>query len=795
VYATVILNTRQSGIGNGLTYKVGADSGVWDVARARVGLLVKAPLRKKLVEGIIVDLHDEKPEGDYDVKEIAKVLSAEPLLTKNQIELARWIADYYVCPLKQSIGLWLPGGEWEKLLPEREEFLRYTIQLNSIVDRKLGKKQQELIDYLQGKDWVRWKEVKEAVGVERNVVRKLIEQRDVESRIDMSHLCHPEERGASVPSVTKGVSLQHDVLFPSDITLTPRQAAAYKAIKADTRPTLLFGITGSGKTEIYAALIRDAIESGKSAILLLPEILLTENFIERFQKLIDRESIAIVHSRLTPANRRAMWRRCREGSIRLVIGSRSALFSPLPHLSLIIVDEEHEWTYKNEQSPRYHAGKVAERMSISTRHAERSEGEAIAKPERSRSTSQGMEELPLELMRGASTASFARYGGAQDFAQHDVIQSLSPDVKVLFGSATPSVESWYKAKNGIYQLVELPERYGGAMLPSVQIVDFAAVQTGRYYPLSPTLINAIRTRLERKEQTILFLNRRGFATSLLCMECRYRFEDSANHLPYTVHFRGTRPYLLSHHTGEMMDVPAECPKCRSANLRQVGAGTQRIESLISELFPAARLLRADADTLTSPEKMRTLLEKMKTGQADILLGTQSVVKGLDLPGVTLAAVLLADIGLSLPHFRAGERVFQLLTQLTGRSGRKNPGEVIIQTFRPKAIEVELAARHDVRTYLDQELTEREKAHYPPDTEMVRFVFSQENAENESKEFVEGLKRKEEAPGARYQISRTPSLFGGGKVWHVFVRGRAVWESLKNVPVLNGIVDIDPIECL
>ena len=283
---------------------------------------------------------------------------------------------------------------------------------------------------------------------------------------------------------------------------------------------------------------------------------------------------------------------------------------------------------------------------------------------------------------------------------------------------------------------------------------------------------------------------------------------------YTIHRRGALPYLLSHHTGQELPLPEKCPKCGSQSLLELGAGTQRIEVLLAELFPSARILRADSDTLKSPEQMRILLQKMKEGQADILLGTQSVVKGLDLPSVTLAAVLLADVGLSLPHFRAGERVFQLLTQLAGRSGRRDPGEVIIQTFRPQAMEVALAAKHDVRAYLERELLEREKAHYPPDTEMVRFVFSGPSAREESEKFRALFERlpmgvvekplHSPAPFAKsagsveeskIHISRSPSLFGGGKIWHVFLRGKGVRELLKNKPQFDGIVDVDPVECL
>ncbi|MEK7137179.1 MAG: primosomal protein N', partial [Patescibacteria group bacterium] len=251
-------------------------------------------------------------------------------------------------------------------------------------------------------------------------------------------------------------------------------------------------------------------------------------------------------------------------------------------------------------------------------------------------------------------------------------------------------------------------------------------------------------------------------------------------------------YLLSLHTGETLPIPETCPKCSSTNLFELGAGTQRLESLLSELFPEARILRADADTLKNPESMRLLLRSMHERNADILLGTQSVVKGLDLPGVTLAAVLLADIGLSLPHFRAGERIFQLLTQLTGRAGRKEPGEVIIQTFRPKAMEIALAANHDVRGYLERELAARKVAHYPPDTNLVRILFSGPTAKEQSLQYVNILKVRSEI-----QISRSPTLFSGGRDWQVLVRGKNVRELLKakKMPEFHGTIDVDPVECL
>jgi primosomal protein N' (replication factor Y) (superfamily II helicase) len=766
MYATVVTLARQAGIGNGLTYSIPTcfdkpfderelkhRSQAHSASSARslrtaqhdifnlIGCLVKVPLRRKIVEGIVVDVQREKPAGDFDVKEIVEVVSDIPLLSHEQIKTAKWMAEYYVCTLRQALSPFLPGTPWSKLLPEKTEYIRIVGARNDSPSK--GKKQQLLLDYLEGKDWVKWEEVKDWLGIDRSVIKRLHDRNFIEIE---SRLPTEASEGAKV-----GVNDSN--VITNDIKLTPAQTAAHKLIKQNPKPTLLFGITGSGKTEIYAALIADTIKEGKSAILLLPEILLTQNFIDRFQQLVDRDAIAMIHSRLTLSKRREEWRRCHSGEVKLVIGSRSALFSPMKDLGLIIIDEEHEWTYKNEQSPRYHVAKVSEMLC---------------------------------------------------------------DSRLILGSATPSVDSWYRAKQGDYQLVELPERYGGASLPSVQVVDLAQVDFGPYYPLSPTLVNAIRTRIDRHEQCVLFLNRRGFATSLLCMDCRYRFEDSETNLPYTVHHRRkspitnhqsptnnqstitnsqTGPYLLSHHTGERIDIPDKCPKCGTANLREVGAGTQRIESLLEELFPSARILRADADTLKSPEQMRVLLESMKSGRADILLGTQSVVKGLDLPKVTLAAVLLADVGLSLPHFRAGERVFQLLTQLTGRSGRSQPGEVIIQTFRPNALEVELSARHDVRTYLERELEERKKVHYPPDTELIRFVFSGDDARSRAKSFYNNLKNPYKLQATSYKLSCVPSLFSGGKVWYVFLRGKGVRNILKRLPKFEGVIDVDPVECL
>ena len=528
--------------------------------------------------------------------------------------------------------------------------------------------------------------------------------------------------------VIEEIPLNKDCIqFP---TLTKEQKKVFDSISKTDKPSLLFGVTSSGKTEIYASLISDATMKGKQSILLLPEILLTEHFINRFQELLEPENVAVIHSRLTPAQRRKTWKKIHGGSVSLVIGSRSALFSPLSKLGLVIIDEEHEWTYKNEQTPRYHARETAEAL--------------------------------------------CKHAGA----------------KLVLGTATPSLEAWSRAKSGTYHLARLPERYGNQPYPDVKTVDLADVDFGSLYPFSPTLLEAIDERLKKGEQSILFLNRRGIATALLCLECRRRLVSPDSKLPFTVHRAGRGEYLVDHTTGLTVDVPNICPSCNSTRLMTIGAGTQKVEDLLNRQFPNARIFRADKDTLKHPEHMRLLLKKMKEGKADILLGTQSVVKGLDISGVTLAAVLLADVGLSLPHFRAGERIFQLLTQLTGRSGRAKPGEVIIQTFRPDAPEIKYAAAHKTEEYLEQELKLRINASYPPAVKMIRLIVRGNSPEKKAIELEFELNKKID----KEIISCSPTLFGGGKVWHILIRGGNPKELLSGLDLQDTVIDVDPVEC-
>ncbi len=707
---TVLVSSKSPGIGNGLSY----DSGALNV---QPGSFVRVPLRKKIVDALVFEVTEEKQKQDYELKNIEELLSGEPLLGAAQMKTLRWMAGYYYCSLRQALTVFLPSTQWTSLLPKEELF--YHLAPDTQPPR--GKKLLLLWEYLQGKEHVSRKELKEDAGASAATIRALMEK-----GILLEEKRMPSLAGASKP---------YELVAPRP-TLTTAQDEIYKTMSNDPRPSLLFGVTGSGKTEVYATMIADQALRGKQSILLVPEILLTEHIIHRFETLFDRDKIAILHSRLTSSARRAEWRRIRSGEAALVIGSRSALFAPCPNLGLVIIDEEHEWTYKNEQTPRYHARETAETL--------------------------------------------CRYSNA----------------KLVLGSATPSLESWARAKSGQYHIARLPERYSGMLLPDVRVIDLGTVNFGTMYPFSPPLLEAIEQRIKKGEQSILFLNRRGMATALLCMECRRRVMSPDTELPFTVHRSPMgRPFLLDHFSGAQQDFPAACPSCGSHELRAVGAGTQKIEDLLAAKFPGARMLRADSDTLHHPEQMRLLLKKMREGQADILFGTQAVVKGLDLPNVTLAAVLLADIGLSLPHFRAGERVFQLLTQLTGRSGRAKKGEVIVQTFRPDAPEVLLAAKHETEKYMEEELKLRLALKYPPATHMIRFVLDGQNAIHRARILLSQIQKLIAQRQAGEHVLCAPTLFGGGKVWHLLLRGPNPRGLLPHLTLDDITVDIDPVDCI
>lgn len=704
MFVTVVISSKGP-FSSGLTYEWAGNAS--DVS---IGSLVNVPLRKSFVEGIVIEISNDRPLEAMDIKEMKEVL-AKDFLSQVHIETAKWIAHEYFCTLRQSLGLFLPPLPWASALPKEEIWYRI-----ASAENVKGAKQLSVISALQESELSESQLLKKA-NVSKTILKTMLEKKYIEQFV-------PEKK-----------ELKFQVPLMTIPTLSQEQLQVRSCLESK-KAVLVFGATGSGKTEVYLYEAALMMKEGKSSVILAPEIFLTEHLRHRFEAVFPKEVLVILHSKLSKKESREVWSRVVSGKPCIVLGTRSALFAPVKNLGFIAIDEEHEWTYKNEQTPRYNAKSVAEFLQKQT---------------------------------GAA---------------------------LMLGTATPSMESWSKVKSEKYCMARIKSRYKDAAFPHVQIIDLGESNFGSLYPLTTPLINALKERLEKKEQSVLLLNHRGTASSMLCMECRRRLVSPVSNLPFTVHRASNGiPFLFDHASDIKAPVPLQCPFCKSQNLKEIGAGTQKLEDVLTKALPTARLLRADRDVLDTPEDMQKILSAMKNEEADILLGTQLVAKGLDLPKVTLAAVLVADVGLSLPHFRAGERIFQLLSQLAGRSGRHAPGDVIIQTFRPDAPEITFAASHDAEGYLEQETKLRKAYRYPPAIRMARVLFRGPSAGADAKKFLADVTQRAESLQKELLATSGPTFFSGGKVWQVLIRGENPSEILRGMNLKNISIDIDPAETL
>src|SRR3989454_764825 len=518
------------------------------------------------------------------------------------------------------------------------------------------------------------------------------------------------------------------------------------------KPILLHGVTGSGKTEIYLQAIRTALERGKSAIVLVPEISLTPQTVERFKSRFAEmhEIVAVLHSHLSQGERHDEWHKIHSGRARIVIGARSAVFAPLKDVGLIIVDEEHETTYKQEEAPRYHARDVA------------------------------------------------------------VVRAKIEKCAVVLGSATPSLESYHNATTGKYELLTLTQRVDDQRMPLMRIVDLRQERRKEraIAILSGKLRGAIADRLEKREQTILFLNRRGFSTSLLCSNCGEARNCPNCSVALTFHRHMAR--LSCHLCGHTAAVPKKCPECGKDALIYAGFGTEKVESTVSHLFPKANVRRMDADSMTRKEAYRETLRNFRTGKIDILVGTQMIAKGLHFPNVTLVGIINADLALHLPDFRAGERTFQLLTQVAGRAGRgETAGEVFVQTYTPFSPSIQFARHHDFSGYFQQELEFRERCDFPPFKHAILITVRSAH-ETRAKFSAETLTRRlrETIPDEFILGDATPApleKLQGQFRFHILLRGEAIMrlsrlvrQTLDKLPFPEDVtvtVDVDPYQLL
>lgn len=527
-----------------------------------------------------------------------------------------------------------------------------------------------------------------------------------------------------------------------ELTLTTEQKEVVNHFLKNTpKISLLHGVTGAGKTEVYKRLIEDALQKGKQALLLVPEISLTPQFLKYFQS--DIPELAVIHSQMSDGKRAKNWKGIHSGEIKLAIGSRSALFSPFKNLGLIIMDEEHEWSYKQDSTPRYHSKKVAEKIAELT--------------------------------------------GAP----------------LMLGSATPSVESMHEAQSKKIHYYHLPNRIHGTELPAVELIDMRdELRKGNFSPISDKLENAILQTLENKEQIILFLNRRGSASATVCRDCGHALSCKACDAKLTYHAsKYKQAALVCHHCGLIERLPERCPSCNGARIRHFGSGTEKIQDELQKRFPTAKIARADRDTMTKRDSFDKLHEDLHNEEIDILIGTQMIGKGFDLPKVSLVGIVLADIGLHLPDFRASERAFQILTQVAGRAGRrKTQGKVLIQTYTPEHPTLQSTQTHDYLKLYEQEISSRNGSNFPPFGEIIKLIIVDKNKIT-CHEKAQDLATRLKELTTDHEIYCAPALIPRQHHkyhWHLFIQGPSPSQLLKNLDpkLLEGWrVDVDPLNCV
>ncbi len=631
--------------------------------KINIGTLVDVPFGKgeKIRTACVVGLSGNTT--CQNLKKIAGISGMHHSLPDPLIRLAEWMAEYYCCSKERTLRTLIPGAVRNgKVRPKTEK--RYYLADGTVAAQYIAKatkqqmKRAEILRQITLRPGMTLDQIERATGIGRSVVSSLVKENLLKAESEQI------ERDPF-----KGMKVQKTEPLPP----TPEQKIALDKIfemtdhPGDRHVLLLRGITCSGKTEVYLQAIGHILEQGGDAIVLVPEISLTPQTVNRFRSRFG-DMVSVLHSGLTDGERFDEWMKIRMGKVRIAVGARSALFAPFENLKLIVVDEEHENSYKQSDSPRYNARDVA-------------------------------------VMRGK--------------LEH---------ATVILGSATPSLESYRNAETGKYELVEMLKRSDPSIvLPAVQIADMKleAQNDGKIPFFAKMLVDAVYDRLQHAEQTILFLNKRGYARQMMCEACGYIASCPECAIPYTYHKNtGT---LSCHLCASTALAPEVCPQCGMPDIRYSGAGTERIEAVCKELFPRAHIARMDSDTMTHPCQYEEIFDSFRRGDIDILIGTQMIAKGLDFPNVTLVGVINPDIGLSIPDFRAEERSFQLLAQVAGRAGRGfKPGEVIIQTHLPFNPAIQYAMTHDYKGFYNEEIELRREFCYPPFTHMAVLHFDGED---------------------------------------------------------------------
>ena len=624
-----------------------------------IGSTVLVPFGKSstLEEGYVVGI---KENTTYEVKEIIKI---KHNLTEKQIELAKWMAKRYFCNISDCIKQMLtPGTKSKKAEKNVQDKTINAVYLKKEIDEiqfdiEMGKikseKQKKILQFLKTNEGATVPEIELFTDGSRAIVKTLEKNgyvEIIEKKIERNPLANKK------------------IEKTENLKLTDEQQLAYNKVALDITTSsyeqfLLYGVTGSGKTEVYLQLIGKALEQDKTAIVLVPEISLTPQMIDRFIARFNKDEIAVLHSKLSIGERYDEWNKIKEGKAKIIIGARSAIFAPTENIGIIIIDEEHDSSYKSEAIPKYDAKEIAKK---------------IAKEN---------------------------------------------DCPLVLGSATPDLVTYYKARQGKITLLELTKRANNSKLPEVEIVDLKMeLANGNRSMLSVKLHDEIEQNLKEKRQTILFLNRRGFSTFIMCRECGYTVKCKNCNISMTYH--KTENKLTCHYCGYEENVVTICPECHSDKIRYFGTGTQKLEQEINKIFPEASTIRMDIDTVTKKNSHEEILNKFKDENIDILIGTQMVVKGHHFPNVTLVGVIAADSSLNIDDYRANERTFQILTQVAGRAGREQlDGKVVIQTYNPDNFSIICAQKQDYEMFYNTEIALREQLKYPPFCDIILIGFN------------------------------------------------------------------------
>lgn len=644
-----------------------------------VGVRVQVPLgrRRQPQTGWCIEIKlDQAASAGH--REVVAVLDPEPLCDPHLVKLVMWISHYYQAPLGSVFDALIPAGvRWAAGTREQSFFSPTPLALDDTLVRHLSPKQQAVLRHLiaEGRA-MNASELTTAVGCTEAPIRGLTKNGYLEIR--RRRVLNPLNPNAQPPSAEGSGEGTISKLSSEQTESLARITAAIESGKP--RTLLLHGVTGSGKTEVYIRAIEQVVRFGRGAIVLVPEISLTPQTRARFESRF--RGVAVLHSQMSPTERHLQWQRIRSGEIDVVVGPRSAIFAPLPRLGLIVIDEEHDSSFKQDTQPRYHARRVAHRRA-------------------------GLLGIPLVL-----------------------------------GSATPSLESFYATQTGHAELLRMHRRIADRPMPAVRLVDLRLREQRSGGAMSRPLIQSVRQTLAEDGQVILLLNRRGFATQIQCPDCGHVVACPDCDLPLTHHRDGSK--AVCHYCDFTIPTPPACPACRSTTIRYVGLGTQKLEAEVRARFPEVELARMDSDTMRKPGSHQRVLSAFRSGQVKILLGTQMIAKGLDFPNVLLVGVINADSALHFPDFRAAERTFQLVTQVAGRTGRGHRGgQVIVQTFSPDHPAIMAAAHHDYDSFFRGEIIQRRKFNYPPLGHVARIIVRGES-EPLTEAFAESLRDRLEA---------------------------------------------------